>query len=1037
MHLTQSLAARPVPHAAGARTRCTTADGGCEDEETAQDGLRFKASCFLAHADAHTMRSHDPFRNLAVHERQLLIGCPFAQIADSTFATVPHEKRKGATRRSETCHDYNSLWQRRPSTPRASARHACQNARVSAGKKTPCEGGVRPTANTFKDSVHPLRQSTFAIRGSSSPSGRAPSPPPSTFTTPPWRPRLLSLRAPMLRVLKPTTPHDRPNTTDPDTRSAAKDCTWKRSRERVHNHSRPITNVRSMVDAKRFDFSGTCVTRPASVMTASPRRKTTAPRNASRPYEGDDVERVDLAERHHVSGGANVPNRVDALAAAEVTDLADFGQRRRAAGGCPRRPPQRRNLRHACVAGAPPGRAERRGHVKGAIVLVHRKLVEHRPANDAAAAVRRALRPIVDVKLVDGRVESRAVIVGRRRRLGRGSPPAVPGADENGNGPHHLPVVGCGHIHRADARVDGVAARKDGRTRPERRRRRVRVKRQRHDGEDVVARKRRRPVRAGARRHVASGDPPAGIPRRLGAEAREPILERGGPDEGLVDLLGLRFRQTNDVAAGAGAVAGRPKRQVPPRWRGRGEDEARDPPHGAGADVPPLQAGGREELGRPPVARVDDPHDRQLPARRPRLACRDGPRRELHHVRADRGARAVGNDHPRRRHIRLPRRRRGWRGREHPPPPPDNQQPPARAEEHLCRRQAASEGQDARLDAVPPPRRSRHHPQRRVDERIHRRAVRLDDIRFGHALDLGVGVGKVDARLPAATAAVIRRFDDGGTGGSARKAAEDAAGQPPGAAPKPVRADAGDRLAADIVEEGRAGGEGREAPAVGGGGGATAVAGVAARAAAATAAAAMAAAAAATVRDGDADGGGLEGGGHQWGTLPAGHPGGAASPSTRPPSDDGGRRARRRTALFTATPPGTEPPHRRCGGGRPAGRPRRVGRRRPVSAAHSAPAGGGPPRRRQARAAAGRAAPAVRDGAVGRSRRRTLCPCAGGGQTVPSVRDARARRLVGRQQKDGSDADTTRATLGGAARESVTPRSRTVRGLQVVELRFQ
>jgi len=41
------------------------------------------------------MRSHDPSRNLAVHERRLLIGCPFPQIADSTFATVPHGKRKG------------------------------------------------------------------------------------------------------------------------------------------------------------------------------------------------------------------------------------------------------------------------------------------------------------------------------------------------------------------------------------------------------------------------------------------------------------------------------------------------------------------------------------------------------------------------------------------------------------------------------------------------------------------------------------------------------------------------------------------------------------------------------------------------------------------------------------------------------------------------------------------------------------------------------------------------------------------------------
>ena len=35
------------------------------------------------------------FRILPVHKRRLLIGCPFPQIADSTFATVPHEKRKG------------------------------------------------------------------------------------------------------------------------------------------------------------------------------------------------------------------------------------------------------------------------------------------------------------------------------------------------------------------------------------------------------------------------------------------------------------------------------------------------------------------------------------------------------------------------------------------------------------------------------------------------------------------------------------------------------------------------------------------------------------------------------------------------------------------------------------------------------------------------------------------------------------------------------------------------------------------------------
>jgi len=35
------------------------------------------------------------FRILPVHERRLLIGCPFPQIADSTLGTVPHEKRKG------------------------------------------------------------------------------------------------------------------------------------------------------------------------------------------------------------------------------------------------------------------------------------------------------------------------------------------------------------------------------------------------------------------------------------------------------------------------------------------------------------------------------------------------------------------------------------------------------------------------------------------------------------------------------------------------------------------------------------------------------------------------------------------------------------------------------------------------------------------------------------------------------------------------------------------------------------------------------
>lgn len=42
MHRTQRVSELPVPPAAGSRIRCGTADGGCEDEEAARNGVRLK-----------------------------------------------------------------------------------------------------------------------------------------------------------------------------------------------------------------------------------------------------------------------------------------------------------------------------------------------------------------------------------------------------------------------------------------------------------------------------------------------------------------------------------------------------------------------------------------------------------------------------------------------------------------------------------------------------------------------------------------------------------------------------------------------------------------------------------------------------------------------------------------------------------------------------------------------------------------------------------------------------------------------------------
>ncbi|KAI0564510.1 hypothetical protein FGB62_25g719 [Gracilaria domingensis] len=140
----------------------------------------------------------------------------------------------------------------------------------------------------------------------------------------------------------------------------------------------------------------------------------------------DDVQRVNLAERHHVSRVPDVSHSENALANTEVADLADLHQLARVSIG-----QECSHLAAAQIAVAPPGGAVRRRDEERIVHLVHCKLIDDTPryctAGDVGSSGVRESE-VMDRCLVVGAPSRRAVghiletdfVRGYKHRLLRG-----------------------------------------------------------------------------------------------------------------------------------------------------------------------------------------------------------------------------------------------------------------------------------------------------------------------------------------------------------------------------------------------------------------------------------------------------------------------------------------------------------------------------------------------------------------------------------------------------------------------------------------